>query len=64
MASVQPQQPSVGEDDFFFRRVFLRIQAKFGVSVIEAVKLSFVPEIEMIWDHQLPQGWVPYNPKN
>ncbi len=51
-----------GEDKFIFRRFWLRVRAKVGLTIPELAALDLIPEIEMLWEKEVPEGWETYKP--
>jgi hypothetical protein len=49
------------EDAWYFRRFWLRLRPKATIS-IPGVKLTLVPEVEVLLERDLPDGWVAYKP--
>jgi hypothetical protein len=48
------------EDEFFFRRFWFRIRPKAIFSLPRLVKIQVVPEVELLWERALPDGWTGY----
>ena len=53
--------PSSAES-WYFRRFLMRIRAKFGFEVPLLAELKVVPEVELFFQKDLPQGWDTYKP--
>lgn len=50
--------PSSGDDDMFFlRRFWLRVRPKAIFSLPGLVKIQIIPELEMLWERPLPEGY-------
>lgn len=49
-------------DDYFLRRFWLRLRPKVGLTVPELAALEIIPEIEMLWEKEVPEGWEIYKP--
>lgn len=47
---------------FYFRRFWFRDRARAGFHVPGLAKLEIIPEIEMLWERDLPKGWTQYRP--
>lgn len=55
-----PATPS--NEDWYFRRIWLRVRAKAGVSVPGISSLQLIPEVEFLWEKPYPDGWSKYKP--
>src|SRR4051812_32332264 len=53
--NVQPTAKT--ESTYFLRRFWLRIQAKAGVAIPGILKAQVIPEIEVLLERPLPNGW-------
>ena len=47
---------------YFLRRWLVRVQAPFGIKVPWVAKFQIVPEVELVWQRQYPDGWNEYKP--
>jgi hypothetical protein len=54
--------PSSAEEDFFLRRFWLRVRAKVGIEVPGLAEFDIIPEVEMLWENQTPEGYAIYQP--
>ena len=53
--------PAASDDDMFFlRRFWLRVRPKAIFSLPGLVKIQIVPELEMLWERPLPEGYTGY----
>jgi hypothetical protein len=50
------------QDELFFRRWFLRLQANFGISVPWIATFQIIPEVELVFQRAYPDGWQDYSP--
>jgi hypothetical protein len=50
------------EEAWLFRRFWLRVRPKVGVGIGSVLKVEIAPEAEMLWERDLPEGWVTYKP--
>ena len=50
------------EEEFYLRRFWMRVRAKVGIQIPVLAKFEVIPEIEMLWERPLPEGWKPYHP--
>jgi len=50
------------DSSLFFRRFWLRIRPNITFTAGIA-KIAIVPELELLWQRDLPDGWIPYQPK-
>ena len=50
------------EDSWYFRRFWLRVRPKFSFGVPGLTALEIVPELELLWQRDLPDGWKTYKP--
>ena len=48
--------------EWFYRRFWLRFRPRVSFAVPGFAKLEIVPEIEMLWQRDLPAGWEVYKP--
>ena len=57
-----PAAPADDEADapFFLRRFWLRVRPKAIFSLPGLVKIQIIPELEMLWERPLPEGWTGY----
>ncbi len=49
-------------DDFFLRRFWLRLRPRAGLKVPGFATFEVVPEVEMLWEKETPDGWEIYRP--
>lgn len=49
------------EDSMYFRRFCLRLTALVGFDVVVG-SVTAMPEVELLWQRDLPDGWEPYKP--
>src|SRR3954470_7828659 len=47
------------EDSWYFRRFWLRLRPK-ATLVVPGVKITLVPEVELLLERDLPDGWGTY----
>lgn len=59
-AAEPPATPS--NEDWYFRRIWLRVRAKAGVSIPGISSLQLIPEVEFLWEKPYPDGWSKYKP--
>lgn len=52
----------VADEAYFLRRWLIRVQAPFGIKVSWIAKFQIVPEVELVWQRQYPDGWTDYKP--
>jgi hypothetical protein len=50
------------DHEWFYRRFWLRFRPRVSFAVPGFAKLEIVPEIEMLWQRDLPTGWEVYKP--
>jgi hypothetical protein len=60
-ASGQPAQASFDED-WYYRRFWMRVRVPAGLDLPWIVKIQVIPEIELLWERQYPDGWSTYKP--
>jgi hypothetical protein len=48
------------DDEWFFRRLWVRVQLPMGVEVPWLIKVKITPEVEMLWERPFEQGWTSY----
>lgn len=53
---------AVADEAYFLRRWMVRVQAPFGIKVPWVAKFQIVPEVELVWQRQYPEGWSEYKP--
>jgi hypothetical protein len=51
------------EDAWYFRTFLLRTRFQAGFQIPGFVKFVVVPEVEMVWQRDFPDGWGAYAPK-
>lgn len=49
-------------ESWYFQNLFLRLRPYFGVDVPIFAKFRVVPEVEMVFQRPIPQGWKSYRP--
>jgi hypothetical protein len=54
--------PASVDEEFFLRRFWLRVRAKFGIEVPGLAEFDVIPEVEMLWEKQTPEGYEIYRP--
>ena len=54
-------ESSVG-GEWYYRRFWLRFRPRVAVAIPGVAKLEIVPELETLWQRDLPEGWEPYKP--
>ncbi len=47
---------------YFFRRFWLRLRPKVGLKVPGFATFEVIPEVEMLWEKEAPEGWETYKP--
>ena len=52
------------EEQWWYRRFWLRVRPKFAFSVPGFAKLEIMPETELLWERALPDGWVVFKPRS
>jgi hypothetical protein len=58
----EAQSTVVTTDDFFLRRILLRIQAIVGIDVPWIATFQILPEVEMVWQRPYAEGVSDYKP--
>ena len=56
------EAPGRGDELWYLKRLRVRVQAKAGVEVPFLSKLEIVPEIELLWQRENPEGLAGYKP--
>ncbi len=56
------ENQSEEDEAFMFRRFWLRLRPRAGLHVPGFATFDVVPEIEMLWERDLPNGWETYRP--
>lgn len=51
------------DEAFFFRRFWFRLRARVERDIPGLAGFSVVPEIELLWEKQVPDGWETYKIK-
>jgi hypothetical protein len=51
-------------ENWFYRRFWIRVRAKAAFQVPGLAKLEIVPETELLWERELPEGWAAYKPRH
>ena len=54
--------PNIVAEDWMLRRFWLRVRAKFGIEVPGLAEFDVIPEVEMLWENQTPEGYEIYKP--
>jgi hypothetical protein len=49
-------------DSWYFRRMMIRVRPKASFEIPGFAKLEIIPETELIWQRELPDGWTGYKP--
>lgn len=52
----------LSESDWYWKRILLRLRAKVGFDVPFFADLKVVPELELVWQRNSPEGWQDYKP--
>lgn len=52
------------EEAYYMRRFWFRIRAKFGIEVPGFADFEVIPDLEMLWEKEPPNGWEIYHPSN
>lgn len=50
-------------DTYFFRRFWLRLRPRVERDIPGFASLSIIPETELLWEQQTPEGWEMYKIK-
>jgi hypothetical protein len=53
--------PKVRQEAWLFRRFFFRLRPRV-VLTAGIAKIGIVPDIELLWERTLPEGWTNYAP--
>lgn len=61
-AVMAKQTVGAPSEDWFFRRFLLRLRLSAGLSVPLLFKVKIIPEVELVWDRDLAEGWSTYKP--
>ncbi len=61
MAAIEGTAPTQNED-FILRRFWLRVRAKVGLTVPGFANFEVIPDVEMLWEREVPDGWETYKP--
>lgn len=56
------ENPGSEDDAFIFRRFWLRLRPRVGLHVPGFATFDVIPEVEMLWEKDLPDGWETYRP--
>jgi hypothetical protein len=59
--SFSPTSPQANQD-WYFRRIWLRVRAKTGVDIPGLASIQLIPEVEFLWEQNYPEGWEKYKP--
>ena len=62
-ATASDEASSQDDSMYFLRRFWLRVRAKAAFKIPGMVKIQVVPEVEVLWERPLPDGWTGYKPK-
>ena len=58
-----PAKPSdEKEESWYFKTFMFRLRANAGVDIKGIGKFLVVPELELVWLRELPEGWKTYKP--
>lgn len=49
-------------EDYMFRRFWFRLRGKVGLKAPGLAGLEVIPEVEMLWEKEVPDGWAIYKP--
>ena len=49
-------------DKMIYRNFFVRIQTRVGFSIPSILEVYIVPEVDMLWQRPVPDGWETYYP--
>mgnify|MGYP001568205842 CR=1 FL=1 len=63
-ADVGPLDESISSqnEEFILRRFWLRVRPKVGLSIPGLAAFDIIPEVEMLWEKEVPEGWETYKP--
>ena len=62
-AQLNTSEPiDTADDTYMLRRFWLRLRPKAGLKVPGFATFEVIPEIEMLWEKELPDGWETYRP--
>lgn len=53
---------SAQNESFYLQNFLLRVRAHFGIDVPLFLKFQIVPELELVFQRSLPEGWGSYRP--
>jgi hypothetical protein len=57
-----PSGPASFDEEWYFRRFWLRVRLPAGIDVPWLAKFQIVPEVELLWQREYPAGWGTYKP--
>jgi hypothetical protein len=60
-SSMDTESACTTQDEWYFRRVWLRLRPR-AVFQLPALKLSLIPEVEILLERDYPDGWSAYKP--
>jgi|GEM_PF-4649620 len=49
-------------DTWYFKNFWLRIRLPLGFKIPGALKITVIPEAELLWQRANPEGWSTYRP--
>jgi hypothetical protein len=58
----QPVPNATFDEAWYYRRFWLRMRTPAGLDVPWLVKVQIVPEVQLLWERELPDGWGAYKP--
>jgi hypothetical protein len=62
-AACTDAEGEAGSDSrWFLRRFWVRVRPKATFAVPGFAKLEISPELELLWQRELPEGWTTYKP--
>lgn len=50
------------QESWYFRNFWLRLRPKFTIEVPWVAKFQVIPEVELLWQRALPEGYSNYKP--
>lgn len=57
-----PSAKVKADEEYFFRRFWLRLRGKVGIQLPGIYNLQVIPEMEMLFERTLPDGYTGYKP--
>jgi len=60
--SEQLQRQHSKDESYFLRRFWLRIRPRVGIDIPGLADFEIIPETELLWEKQAPEGWEIYRP--